>query len=146
MVTILLIIGSLFYIQTLGPIDPYHQAIVRILRAELAELPPYPGSTVAQTIVQASLLDYNNNIQVSYGSSGECRAIQDYYAARASTAGWTAHGPVRTLSDGDPQRDQLQGTYRKTVQGHILGLTIGCFVNQSYQGGYVLFVELPPQQ
>lgn len=142
---LLILIALALLVQTLGPVDPYHQAVARSMQEELAKLEPYRGSTLIQTTLRAALLDINSSLEVNYSSSGPCSAIQSYYALQTKTLGWAQVHPITVLHhDSNPDHDALDASYQKEVNGFSLGLTVECFLDQSYQGGYYLSLNIPP--
>ena len=117
----LLLLAACWYLQSLGPIDPYHRGVAQVMHGELAALPPYPGSSAAQTTLSAALLDYYNSLLVVYNANGGCQNIQAYYATLAPAQGWRPAGGIQTLhSSSDPSRAELQSSFRRTTQASQL--------------------------
>lgn len=114
------------------------------MRQQLALLLPYPGSAVAQTTLRASLLDMASNLGVSYDSPGQCDTIQRYYAEYVVATGWVAARPIRVLREANPSHNELDAVFRKVADGFALELTVACFVDQSFQGGYYVSLNIPP--
>lgn len=142
----LLLVGIPVAIIKLQPIAPNRQAAVNTLRAELAQLLPYPGSVAYYTITVADIFEPYTGLEVFYSSPGQCSDIQAYYATQAQAVGWNMQGPLRTLQrDSNPDHNELDADYQKTSQGYVIGLVIACFVDQAFQGGYDLFLDIPPQ-
>ena len=142
----LLLVGIPVAIIKLQPIAPNRQAAVNTLRAELAQLAPFPGSVAYYTITVADIFEPYTGLEVFYSSPGQCSDIQAYYATQAQAVGWSMQGPVQTYQkDFNPDHNGLRAAYQKDAQGYTIGLIIDCFVDQTYQGGYDLFLDIPPQ-
>jgi hypothetical protein len=45
--------------------------------------------------------------------------------------------------DANPDHDELEAEYQKTTQGETIQLSLDCFVDQSYSGGYYLVITTP---
>jgi hypothetical protein len=108
-----------------------------IIRQEIAQLPPYPGSTVTGTDVYES--PDRPDIALYYTLPGTCADLQDHYQQVAPAAGWTMDGPVQRIQrslDDDPRYVVLVSTYHKRTQSLPLELAVDCFVDQQFSSGY----------
>jgi hypothetical protein len=137
--------GAAILLQVLVPVAPYHQATADALQQEWAALPPYPGSTVVQSNLNARYLDVYSSLEVDYASSGVCSDVQVHYANAALASGWRQQHALARLHHGsNPQQDELDASYVKTVHGMESSLSVACSVEQSFQSGYVLIFNIPP--
>ena len=145
MLAVLLIIGAAWYVDTLGPIDPYHKAVVRVLKDELGHLPPYPGSTPSRTVLKASIFDTDSMLGVDYATDAPCDTIQAYYARAAAAAGWTVvRSNQRIATDGTSQHAELLSDYYREAEGFESGLLVDCFVSPDFESGYTIQLQVPP--
>jgi len=111
---------------------------IPIIRQEIAQLPPYPGSTVTHTDVYQPPA-HRPDIALYYTLPGTCADLQDHYQQAAPASGWTMDGPVQRvpgLFNDDPRYVELDSTYHKTTQGIPLELAVACFVDQQDTPGY----------
>jgi hypothetical protein len=145
MLGVLLVIGAAWYVDTLGPIDPYHKAVAHVLREELEQLPPYPGSVPERTVLKASIFDSESLLGVDYATAAPCDAIQAYYARSASAAGWAVvKSNQRVPTDTNPQHAELLSVYDRGAGEYDSGLTVDCFASPDFQSGYSILLQVPP--
>jgi hypothetical protein len=145
LVLLLLAIGVVLYSEFVGPIDPYHRAALGTLRSALAELPPYPGSAAAPPAFKAGLIEYQTILLSVYDTDVACADVQTYYVTSAAASGWRVWVLRSTLHvDTTPDHDELHSSYLKRENGFDLELILECFVDSSYQPGYTLILQTPP--
>ncbi|HEY7779854.1 MAG TPA: hypothetical protein VIC85_06555 [Ktedonobacterales bacterium] len=143
---LLLVIGVILFGEFHGPIDPYHRAALGALQAALAELPPYPDSEAGQPATKAGPLEYPTVLQVLYGTDAACADVQAYYASTAAAVSWRVRQPVYTIHrDSNADHDELDSSQIKKENGFELELIIACFADPSYQPGYTLSLQTPPE-
>jgi hypothetical protein len=136
---ILILLGELFQ-----PVDPYHRAALATLQSALAELPLYPGSDTGKPQIKAGILDYQTTLLINYGTTAACTDVQAYYATTAAGAGWRVRYPVHIVRTGTPEHDELDSSYLKQEHGFDLELGLDCFADPTFQSGYTLLLQTPP--
>jgi hypothetical protein len=76
-----------------------------------------------------------------YSLDAQCQDLQQYYRQEAMSNGWMVQSQLRRLSeDANPDHDALHAEYQKTTQGLTMHLSLDCFVDQTYSGGYYLAI------
>lgn len=138
------IAGVLALSQAVGPGREYREQAFRVMRGELAALPPYAGSTQSSSLVRDAPF-HIPSIELGYTLVGSCGDAEAYYHTLAANNGWLVTIPIRTLHDpsdppSDTSRDNLDSEYSKTVGSYHLAFTVDCFVDQSFQPGYGLIM------
>lgn len=138
-ILILIVLGEQFQ-----PVDPYHRAALATLQSALAELPPYPGSEAGKPQIKAGIVEYQTSLLINYGTTAACTDVQPYYATTAVGAGWRLRYPTSTIHFGAPERDVLHSSYLKQEHGFSIELILECFVDTTFQSGYTLSLQTPP--
>lgn len=140
----IVLLGVALWYRAIGPRMSTHRQHVGLVQSAFAELPPYPGSHADQTTFGTLPLG-PPSVLVTYSFDGTCRDVQAFYSSEAQTRGWTPEGGLRSIEahPGDPRTESLNATYQMMRQGYRLTLEVGCYVDQSYSGGFTVLVRGP---
>jgi hypothetical protein len=130
--------GILYLALSIGPAHDRREQTFASMRAEVDQLPPYPGSALSGQL-GSNLPFHIPELQFDYTLTGECIDVLNYYATIAPPHGWVSHTYAEQLPTS------LRSTYSKPsgdANGDpSFGLIIECFIDQSKSAGYSLFIE-----
>jgi hypothetical protein len=128
-------IGLTIY-QVFGPPVAYREHAWDVMRAELASLPPYPGSMVESEGTYGGAFHYPG-LEAFYTLPGTCADVHSYYGQIGPTHGWTHD------STQNPSGEEVISAFHKVLGSVRLTLELDCFVDQSKSPGYDLDMQAP---
>ena len=128
-----------------GPFPDTRAGEVRVMRTQMAALTSYPDSHLDN---YDAIDRFMRSLDVSedYTFTGRCEDVQQHYLAAATQAGWVVLNPLYVVGGGDPQRDEFETDFHRTVAGYRLFLSVDCFVHpdNAYppEAGHIYTVDI----
>jgi hypothetical protein len=143
-VVVLFMVGTLVF-ESLGPAGQRRAHGFQVLRQEMADLPPAPGSRQTRRSASDRVpLPGPIVLETGYHRTGSCSDVHTYYVQEAEANGWTlvySEKLIHTSSDNNPDYDELQSRFSKAADDFSLQITIGCYIGQS-QPDYDAIMEV----
>lgn len=145
-IVITLLVIGVGWELVVGPFPDTQAGEVRVMRAQLAALSPYPGSHLDNLKAIDEVLR-PAEVSADYTYDGPCQDVQQHYLAEATQAGWSVLKALHVVHAlNAPEDDEFWTDFQKTVPSFRLVLTVSCFVHPDNtnppEAGHIYSVDI----